>query len=257
MASKFLSVYMTNARFDANQLLGPVLDRPPSYRRILALCRSYRILAIGSLLMYAEPEPFKRYLYKSGRAYLHFARAAADRSKPTSRAAPFFDAVVALDFDTAAAIAASASPARRADIEYDEDFLYVRFLMQRFFAQPLPAEERDLLRRYEQALDGARDDRLDVCKALLDGDAEAFDAALTLVLQEKADRTRRLFAAEAIDPEEWATEGQVSIEGLALVIMAQRAGLETRRDYLLVPSLAREEGAAATVNPDSWMQVDE
>ena len=256
MASKFLPVFMSNARLEISELLGPVLGRPPSHRRILAFCRNFRILAIGSLLLYAEPKPFKRYLYQSGRAYLHFARAAAFRSKPTSRAAPFFDAIVALDLDTAAAIAASASPTRRADIEYDEDFLYMRFLMQHVFAQPSPVEARDLLNRYERALQGARDDRLDVCKALLDGDAEAFDEALALVLQEKADRAQRLADQEAIDPEEWATEGQVSIEGLALVVLAERAGFATRRDYLLVPSLAREEGAAA-VEPDSWMQVTE
>ncbi len=256
MASKLLPVHMSSARYQNERILDTLSNgRPPSHRRVLTFCRNYRILAIGSLLLYAEPDPFKRYLHKSGRAYLHLTQAMPDRHKPTSRALPFFDAVVALDLDGAAAIAASASPTRNPDLEYDEDFLYVRFLMKHFFASPTPGEEHVLLTRYERALEGTRDDRLALCKALVDGDAAAFDEALALVLEERADRAQRLADDERLEPEVWATEAQVSIEGLALVILAERAGLETRRDYLLVPSLARE-GGPAPADPDAWRQVD-
>lgn len=259
MASKFLRVYMQNARSTLRALLGRLVARRVTQRQALMFCQAYRQLAIGSLLMDMDTKAFSRHLARSGRAYLHFARGAADKDKVTSRAEPFFDAVASGDADGALAIAESASHAHKRGVEYEEDFLYMRFLMRRLEGEsPLratPEEETASLERWHHVLEGSRDERIDVCRALSAKDERAFAESLDQWMTAKAQRTERLAAGERLLPEEVATEGRVSIEGVALIVLANRAGLATKRDVLLVPSPALPKAPPAMA-PDAWMDVD-
>lgn len=255
MASKFLRVYMQNARSTLRGLLGRLVARRVTQRQALMFCQAYRQLAIGSLLMDMDTKAFSRHLARSGRAYLHFARGAADKDKVTSRAEPFFDAAASGDADGALAIAESASQAHKRGVEYEEDFLYMRFLMRRLTADAAPEEEAAMLERWHHVLEGSRDERIDVCRALSAKDERAFAESLDLWMTAKAQRTERLAAGERLLPEEVATEGRVSIEGVALVVLANRAGLATKRDILLVPSPALPK-APPNLAPDAWMDVD-
>lgn len=54
--------------------------------------------------------------------------------------------------------------------------------------------------------------------------------------------------------EESSTEGNLSVEGLALVRLAEHKGLKTERDYLHVPSTARKGGRIA-FSPDGWRRL--
>ncbi len=94
-----------------------------------------------------------------------------------------------------------------------------------------------------------------MCEALLDGDGERFESSLDDFLIRTEAVTRKRVDSDRISAEELATEGQVSVEGLALVVLAERAGLPVRDDNLLVPSLARE-GDAPSLGPDAWLDLD-
>jgi len=253
MGSKFLQAFLSNAAFDCEEMLPRVSNRTINFKEVLVFCQNYRFMGITLLFLFGETDALQSYLYKSGRAFLYFLEQADERALVTSKSRPFFDAIAALDFDGAGQIAL-ALPKARSEVEYEEDFLYFLFLRKHAFLQAAEAECADILAQWEQALQGAADPRLDVCKALLAHDDALFDDALLRFLEEAEAKWARLAEHDAVSQEELATEGHLSVEGLALVALAERFGMKTRSDYLFIPSSARAQ-TAPVASPDAWRVV--
>ncbi|WP_434388721.1 hypothetical protein [Melittangium boletus] len=256
LPSEFLPVFVHNALGDATEMLPAVRVGKVPWRKMLEFCEHLRIAGIGSLFLEGTSEGLLRRLSQSGRAFGHFLASVPEASKRTSQCAPFFDSVAADDFEGAAQVARHASRKWVQGVEYEEDFLFVELLMQHFFLGADLARCQALLARYEQTLQGADDVRWGICKALLEADAKAFDAGLEIFLSECNDRLKRQVKRELLLPEAATTVGQLSVEGLALVRLAERKGLPTQEDYLHVPSIAREPFPGA-VQPDSWQHLNE
>ncbi|HLL54430.1 MAG TPA: immunity 49 family protein [Myxococcaceae bacterium] len=254
MSSVYLPVFVQNALEDNLEML-PAIHRGASLRSVLAFCQNFRIAAIGKLLIGGSPAQFRHHLHQSGRAFAHFLASAPEDAKLGSKTMPFFDAVAAGDLEAAEIIARHSRRGWRQGKEYPEDFYFPEFLMQHAFLGAPVAEREAMLQRYEQALEGSEDLRLDVCQALLAGDSDAFDEALRLYLESRNDEWAELVESETLAPEAAATEGHVSVEGLALVRLAERQGLRTEPDYLHVPSLGRR-GRAPSFEADSWLRID-
>ena len=249
MSSKFLPAFIEGAR-SLNAGLAPrVRERKAAPNEVLDFCRNHRVGAIGMLLLLGDADAFRLHLYKSGRACLHFLEGVTESPFVLSRTVPFFDALAAGDFEGARGIARRSRRTWARGVEYEEDFLYMDFLMGHFFRELTGTAAEELLQRYEQALQGTEDVRLETCRALLARRGDSFDAALEQMMTGRGARQARLRAKGSISEESWATECQVSIEGLALVALAERAGLEVRQNQLFVPSLARE-GAIPEGTPD-------
>jgi hypothetical protein len=255
MSSKFLQVFVSNARFDNAELL-KAMAAEPTLTQVLTFCENYRIQGIGRFLLYGDADALQLSLYKSGRAYLSFLDRLREAQLVTSRAGPFFDALAALDLDGAQGVAIRSRRTWHPGMEYKEDFLYVHFLMSHFFLGAEKPQLLPLLEEYEQVLQGSDDARLEICRAFLEGNAEGFAAGLECHLAAEKQRHDRLLKREAISEEWWATIGQVSIEGLALLTLATHAGLRVSREYQCVPSLARARGTPR--HPaDAWRNVGE
>ena len=138
-------------------------------------------------------------------------------------------------------------------MEYEEEFLYVLFLMKHFFLDATEAECKALVQRCEQVLEGAGDARLDVCTAFLQDDGTAFHDALCAMLKQDEERGRELLAAGGLPAEVAATEAHFNVEGLALLRLAEMKGFATEREYLTVPSLARTQASFA-FQPEAWKE---
>jgi hypothetical protein len=108
--------------------------------------------------------------------------------------------------------------------------------------------------RYVELVGSGEEPRLVILQAFLGNDAARFEQGLESLLAARAARYQRLAAREAIPRWEVATEGCVSIEGLALAALAERKGFRTCRDYLHVPSLGRLP-APTSAAPSSWEDV--
>lgn len=255
MASAFLPVIIKNALQLNQELLPRLLSGEPNAKRVLAFCRNMRIAAIGSLLLTGRSTHFFFYLPQSGRAFAHFLAHAGGTAPRLSQCDPFFDAVGSGDFETAAEIARRSRRPWMQGEEYEEDFLFVDFLMQHFFLDAPVSTCEELLARYERALQGAEDIRLDICKALLGADSEAFNAALMQYLSDRKDAQEKRRETMVIPEEENATGSHFSVEGLALVRLAERTGLETEEEYLFIPSIARGASPHA-LKPDAWKHIE-
>jgi len=249
--SKFLPAHLANFYRDCVEQVPLAAAAQIGSTEVIDLCRSYRRLAIAILLYSCERDEFLGYLFRSGRLLAHQLPGVPTAEQVTSRLGGFFDAVAVRDFDTARAIAQAASTTR-SPREYEEDFLFTRFLMDRFFLGMDDTAADQMLAQYATCLQGAADIRLEICRALHSEDADAFHNALSQYLDERETAYARKTVRESALPEEIATEGKLCVEGLALVVLAETLGMETERDYLFIPSLARADGPPNQPD-DAWM----
>ncbi|CAM3550143.1 immunity 49 family protein [Corallococcus sp. ZKHCc1 1396] len=253
LGSVFLPAFRKNALAANTRLLPRILEGEAGAAEVQDFCRNYRVAAICSLLLAASAEDFHRFLRKSAAAFAFYSARKSPAFTLPRALAPAMDALACGDFEAAATIFQQVGDTWDPGTEYEEDFLYARFLGAHFFGAPDPARDAGWVDRYAELV-GTRDDaRLSVLRAFLAGDAERFEQGLEQLLSERARRYQRLAAKQAIPLWESSTEGYISIEGLALLALAERKGLHTRTDYLHVPALVRLPATRTGTRAD-WRQ---
>jgi hypothetical protein len=247
---------LTAVAHEARASLKSVSDGSASLRQALRFCQLARMSAVAKLLIEGTPTGFFVDATRAGRAFLHYLSRRPDSPCPTSRALPFFDAVAGGDFDCAERIAGAVAQNWIAQLEYEEDFLYMRFLMRAVKLGRATGDEFDaLLARYAVVLDGRADPRFEVCGALRAGRDELFEAALGALMESEYDGYIAALGDGSIDPDEAVTTKLVSLEGLALSGIAARLGLGGVSEVRSVPSLAMRMDLRPTTAPDDWMRI--
>lgn len=252
MKPHFVSIAVKNSGLALEDVLSHVIAAPPRRKYYLHVCLLYRRMAVGELLMSSDPEPFYGYLFKSSRAFLHFLTTAPEDEKLTSASEPFFDAVACRDDDGARAMARAARTTLAAGKEYEEDFFYVRILMDHFFLDAPGEGVRRMLEEWASLVADTPDVRLDLCRALVDRDQAGFDAALAEGIDQRQSRIRQQRDRETLHPDEAATLAHVSIEVLAWLELAERAGLKVATDSPLAPGVARLFHRLRFPLPEAW-----
>jgi hypothetical protein len=239
--SKFLPVIEENSLEALQALLPRWVAGPEQALRTRDLCQHFRQGAIAALLRTGSSETFQRRLQRSGSAYLAHLAVAPRADQRRSRAVPFFDALGAGDEATAQAIAAQVTDRWEPTSEAEDDYLYVHAAMRWLGDAPTP-EKDALLARWEACLQGDEDLRLETFRALHAGDADALVSLL--------DAHTRAVAREAKDDdaaiEVLTTEAVVSVEALAILALAGRAGVHVGDGVRAAPALARG------LPPQSW-----
>jgi Immunity protein 49 len=80
--------------------------------------------------------------------------------------------------------------------------------------------------------------QLELCKALLAKDADAFMGAFPVLLDEHDRKMKKLAATREYDYT-YEPNRHIMVEGLALLRLAESPGFETEAEYPLCPGLAR------------------
>ena len=226
-------------------------------------------LAISYLLRDADLNQFTAYLTRSGFARRYFLRRSAqdgntgDARLALGRTEAFFDALAAGQMALAREIAGLSGDTWRSDWEYEDDFCYYLFL-HRIVSGLDPAEEprlREILDRFETALEGGESSRLDVCRAILGRDGEAFRKGLFALMEQQQEELLPLREQmQQVEPAGcvcWA-RSFVSIEGFALMRLAELSGLprqEPDEEPPLCPALGRIE-VASTAYEDFFQGIE-
>ncbi|MCY1078314.1 Imm49 family immunity protein [Archangium lansingense] len=257
MSNKFLPVYGSNARYRNQQQLPQLLQGGGSPGEVLEFCGNQRLLGVVALLLLGDTETFQSRLYRSGRAFLALAlQVGVTPPVALSRSAPFLDALAARDVQGAREIATLATRVRQANLEYEEDFLYFCFLMEHCLLGQPEAEARASLDRFEAVLEGSEEPRLDVARALLARDERGFEDALRSMVSARARKYAGLRERGSLSQERWATDAKVCVEGLALLVLAELAGMKTPPAGLPgLPPVARCRQPPSEP-PDTWKQGD-
>lgn len=226
---------------------------------VAATC--HRRLALCALLVDARPDRFSAHLCHSAHARLHFLRLVArghgaePRFLCATQEFSFVDALAAGQPDLAMEIARLAARRHDAAFEYEDDFLLHHFLHQLLLTVrgAGSADLRALLERWEAVLEGGSDTSLDACRALLHQQAQAFDEALQATVDARLLKFQKLPRDSGPNDELRKTEGVMFMNGLAMLRLAELLGMDTRREYSTLPSLARIPVGQPAPPPSAWM----
>lgn len=248
--SEFLTVHRENIDDTLDEYRPLARARRLDYEGWLDFSEQFRMRGIIDLLLDMEPDALQRDLCRSGRAFLFGATALPRETVIASAALPLFDALACNDRGTAAQIAAVLRPTFDADVEYEEDFLYVRFLCARFLLDARPVDVEALLARAEQVAN-PDEPRWLVARALAQGDAAAFEPALDEFLASYQRRLSSMAENGRLSDEAAATLPHFCAEGLALLRLAEQAGVGTFADHRLIPSVVRPD-LSATFATVAW-----
>jgi len=255
MKPNFVAVAVKNSGVSLEEILPVLVNSPPERKHYLYTCTLFRRIATGELLVGADPRPFHENLFKSSRAFAYFLERAPKSELLTSASEPFFDAVACRDDEGAKKIATLSPASFQSGKEYEEDFWYLRFLMDLYLKRPR-APLAKLLDDWEAlAATGEEDLRAPVCRALLDKDQKAFDSALEELIGSIEAKIKKERKEETLNPDVGPTTAKISTEILALLELAEQAGLKVRGERPLAPGLARKFGKNGPKfpAPDAWM----
>ncbi len=151
----------------------------------------------------------------------------------------FFDAIVAGDLNAAKTIAHLSATTLVAG-EAEEDHYYGRVLYKLFDDSSTTSELPELLREFSQAEEGVESVRLDVVKALIANDSIRFHVAFEALSADFEDSVVNGYTPppELVEPVP-LEQSLIFIEGLAILALATRRGLETKAEYPHCPTAAR------------------
>ena len=252
MKPNFAPVALKNAGVELEEIIGIVCSPPYRVENFAHVSRLYRRIATGILLVSSDPRDFYRYLFNSSRAFLYFLEQVDDDKKVTSKATAYFDAVACRDREGERRLAAASRHTLNPGLEYEEDFAYVSILMRRCSLEASMQEVEGPLDEWEGLLAGNLDPRFAVVKALVTADQAAFDDAIKEAVKQLVKARDLALEAEQLHPDEASTSSRISVEVLAWIELAERAGLRVAREYTLAPSAARLFHRIDFPPPDDW-----
>jgi hypothetical protein len=160
-----------------------------------------------------------------------------DHFRGSSRYLPLCDAIAAGDFPLGQNIVDLSPSNFLLGHEYEDDYCYSQILNG--LATGRNERGRELLAQFERYLEGAANARYSVAKALLERDQPAFDAAFPQLLAARENEIAADIERGQIESPHILAFRRVFVEGLAVLRLAERAGLATEDEYLFCPSLAR------------------
>lgn len=251
MGSNHLGDFIENAEDLARDLIPELQAGKLDRKGISALCFSFRQHGVCTLLQNNAPDVLYLRAMQSAGAYLSFLGFANDDQKVTSEARPFLDAVGCGYWDAATEIARASRRTWNEGCEYEEDFLFVLFLMEHFFLGAPVDRSRAIIDEHERVTEGEDRAHREVCTALLERDSALFHSSLTDLLAERKERVEAMVRRDAMPEEHWSWLRYFSLEGWALLKLAERQGMQTALNYLHVPRAIRKP-SPLVFDSDAW-----
>ncbi len=253
MSSPHLPSSIDNAVFHLERFIPRLIARDLDWGEIQHMTTAFRQRAVCSVLLKGTADDFHLGMMQSAGAFLYFLAACPEERKITSQGRPFLDALDGGYFDAAASIARHSRATWNAGREYEEDFLYVHFLMAITTGQDSP--DSAVLARLEALEPGTDPERAALCRSLVVKDSAAFAAALASNLLNRRDKVEAMIKRGALPDELSAWMRYFAGEGLALVRLAEQRGMNTEPQYLHIPAAVRPV-SPWKFDPDAWRTLD-
>jgi len=224
----------------------PGADRDTLLAQVNDILLSLHTIAVATLLVDGNPQGFFLNLCRAaenGLRLLHLLRSRKLTPPPASWNLPLLAALAAGNFPQADAIAAASTTTwQHAEVrEYEDEFLWAVILQHLARQKPAPASTVEpLIARLEKANKKEYGSRCAVARALLAQSADDFAKAFAAARLEYEIRIEKEARAFGTPVTPFAPHRFLWLEGLALLRLAERAGLELEdADYRYCPPLAR------------------
>lgn len=236
MSSEFLDGYICDAADELGYRVPDLLNESV-WRDAKRTMFCFRKFGTCRYLYEGLDDMFFDAMHRSSGALLHYLQNAPEADKRTSKCEAIFDAIAGGFWEGARQIAQVARQTCHFDYEYEEDFLYVHFLLSYFFRDESAENCQQLLDHYANVIQGSPDVRLDICQAFLNKDEAAFQSHIIHFITQYRDVLNHKIDRETVPEEEWSWSKYVCIELLALLQLARRLGFKTESCYALAPEV--------------------
>lgn len=252
MSTIFLPVLASNAAGELEELVPQLLRNDYPLRTVQRVWRSYRVRAITTLFLTGSASGFADDLQKSAQSAVHHLTLRGTEGLALSEITPAIDGMACGDQATGERLARLCLGLPHvSDAEYPDDYLFTRYLLAKWAGDDdASARAVEDLRRL---LDGEDSNELKICDSIETANAVALNEAIEARLESHTERYSLLLERGAISEDEWASQGQFSIEGLALIRLASRLGMTLQDNYRFVPSIAIRSSASSAA-PDAWRE---
>ncbi|HEY1755872.1 MAG TPA: Imm49 family immunity protein [Bryobacteraceae bacterium] len=207
------------------------------------VCRNLRTLAISILSVHGKVDGFYHNLIRSGRVRERYLTRCVgeghleDHHRSSGWYSAFIDTLAAGEFDLARKIADLSPGDFRPGHEYEDDYCYVQLIHGLIGAEKRPAQ--DLLGEFEAYVEDEANARLDVVRSLLEKSQANFDESFAGLLQDHQRQIDAEIEAGRFEDVHVNADRRIFIEGLAILRLAEKVGLQTQEEYLFCPSVAR------------------
>jgi hypothetical protein len=234
----------------------PAAGRDTLIQRVDTLCQHFQVLAAGALLVEGSTRYFHQNLVQAAENWRRLLTWLGRRGwtpPPATRNVPLLDAVVAEQWPLAAELAAHSAQQWQQGEEYEDDFAWAAVLQ----ALVLPEDTRrallaERLERLEAVGAETQASKLAAARALLAGDGAGFHRALEAAHAAYEEVTERHAKQGTLPRRGFLPHRHLWMEGLALLRLAERAGLPPPGAYLrYCPRLAL--GKASVAPEPAWL----
>jgi hypothetical protein len=202
-----------------------------------------RCMAIFRLLADGRSNSFYHNLHRSGLVRQRYlARcleegAMEDHFRSSGRYFPLFDTIAAGNFALAGQIIELSPASFMSGHEYEDDYCYARIVHNLVTGHS--GGSVDLLARFARYLEGSQNGRFLVAKALVERDQAGFHPAFEQLLSDRELEIAANIKRGQIESPQVIAQRRIFVEGLAILRLAERAGIKTEEEYLFCPSIAR------------------
>jgi hypothetical protein len=147
------------------------------------------------------------------------------------------DAIAANDYGLAVQIIEASPSEFMQGHEYEDDFCYAQLLHGLITGSD--ARASDLLARFEAYVEGAPNGRYLTAKSLSDRRQSDFNEAFEQLLRDRQQEIAKEIERGQIESPHVVMARRIFVEGLAILRLAEKMGLQTEEEYRFCPSLAR------------------
>ncbi|WNG44330.1 hypothetical protein F0U60_09570 [Archangium minus] len=231
-------------------------DRDTSVRRVESVCQHFQVLAAGALLLEGSTRYFLQNLVQSAenwRRLLSYLGRRGWTPPPATRNVPLLNALAAEQWALAAELAVHSARQWQRGEEYEDDFAWASVLQ----ALVLPGDSAgtllsERLEKLEAVGAETQSHKIALARALVEKDGRSFHLAFDAAHAAYEELTEHQARARTLPRLSFLPHRALWMEGLALLRLAERAGLPPPNTYLrYCPRLAL--GKAAVVLHPSWL----
>ncbi|MBU8897878.1 immunity 49 family protein [Corallococcus sp. M34] len=220
----------------------------------------YRLRAIAHFLQTGDTTSYISDLHRSGQTRLYYLKGSStsERFHRTSRNRAFFDCIAINDLNTAELLAEYCDERWVANLEYEDDFLFIQFLQTRFLALHGRRTPRDcdlVLNRLSHVVAATDNPYLNLCHALQERNSNNTQNALHQIITRRAANYSRAAELGDLHSVFLHTERFIDIQAIAIVRIAADLGMQTRTwNFPRVPSELIELASSRNSYPGltSW-----
>jgi hypothetical protein len=205
---------------------------------MLEIAGYYRNIGCGMLLSRYDIEEYIQSLYKSAKTYQQLLENKNDNLEKyylcKSKGLPLLDAIAIDQFDLARELTANMTKTWTENMEDIDDFIYFDIISDLIQEKPDFKLLETKLIEFENSLEGNSTNRLSVLKAIVEKSSDDFDVSLqSMILKIK----KRIAKNNDSDYYYVTLEGNIFIEGIALIQIARKCGIGVNERYQYIPDI--------------------